>query len=69
MEVDQLMRFARAYNKLGWAIQKQFDDIVNGDYDDINPNALNEINKTMRGYDDDIDADIDDAVKAALRHS
>lgn len=65
MELDELMRFARAYNKLGWAIQEQFDDIVNGDCDDINPNALAEIDERMRGYNDDLDAAIDVALEAA----
>jgi hypothetical protein len=63
MDLEQLMRFARAYNKLGWAIQEQLDDIANGDYDDINPNALQEINATMRGYNEDLDASIDDAMR------
>lgn len=63
MELDELMRFARAYNKLGWAIQEQLDDIANGDYGDINPNALTEISQTMRGYNEDLDASIDDAMR------
>jgi hypothetical protein len=65
MEVEELMRFARAYNKLGWAIQEQFDDIVDGnDYDDINPAALQEINKHLRGYNEDIDSALDAAMEA-----
>lgn len=63
MELDDLMKFARAYNKLGWSIQEQLDDIVNNDYGDINPNALAEINRTMRGYNDDLDTAIDEALK------
>jgi len=61
MELDELMKFARAYRDLGWAVQAQVDMIVNGDCDDINPNALAEISRTMRGYNDDLDAAIDAA--------
>lgn len=64
MELGKLMRFARAYNKLGWAIQEQLDDVVNGDYDDINPNALAEIDNRMRGFNDDLDEAIDQALEA-----
>ena len=65
MELEELMRFARAYGKLGWAIQEQLDDIVNGDNGDINPNALAEIDERMRGFDDDLDEAIDNALEAA----
>lgn len=65
MGIDGLMRFARAYSKLGWAIQEQLDDLVNGNCDDLNPNAVDEINRTMRGYDDDLDAAIDRALETA----
>lgn len=65
MELDELMRFARDYNKLGWAIQEQFDDLVNGDLSDINPNALTEIDQRMRGYNDDLDEAINNALEAA----
>jgi uncharacterized protein YukE len=63
MELDQLMRFAHAYSKLGWAIQEQLDDIINGEHCDINPNALQEISKTMRGYNGELDEAIDDAIR------
>lgn len=65
MELDELMKFARAYNKLGWSIQEQLDDIVNGDCDDINPNALEEIDNRMRGFNDDLDEAIDRAMETA----
>lgn len=65
MELDELMKFARAYSKLGWAIQEQLDDIVNSNLDDINPNALTEIDERMRGFNDDLDGAIDQALEAA----
>jgi hypothetical protein len=64
MDLDKLMQFARAYRDLGWAIQEQADDIAIGEYDDINPNALSEIDGKLRGYDDDLDAAIDQALEA-----
>ncbi len=65
MELDELMRFAKAYTQLGWAIHEQLDSIIDGDYGDINPNALNEIDQRMRGYNDDLDEAIDAAMEAA----
>lgn len=65
MEMNELMRFARAYNKLGWAIQEQVNDILNGDFSDINPNALAEIDQRLRGYNDELDELIDEALEAA----
>lgn len=65
MELDELMRFARAYSKLGWAIQEQLDDVVNGNLDDINPNALEELDSTMRGFNDDLDEALDLAMETA----
>lgn len=61
MTIEKLMEFARAYNQLGWAIQEQADDIANGDYDDLNPNALAEIERSLKGYHEDLDSAIKDA--------
>jgi hypothetical protein len=69
MEIDQLMEFAHAYAGLGSAIQAQLHDIVNGDRDDINPNALQEINRALRGYNVDLDAAIDGALEDQRRVS
>lgn len=65
MELDELMRFARAYSRLGWAIQEQLDDIVNGNLDDINPNALEELDSRIRGFNDDLDEALDLAMETA----
>lgn len=64
MELDQLMRFARAYNNLGWAVQEQLDDVIDGNHNDLNPNALEEIDNKLRGFDDDLDEAIDNAMEA-----
>lgn len=68
MELNDLMKFARAYNGLGWATQEQLNDVAFGnDYSDINPNALTEINQKMRGYNDDLDFAIDQALEAVAQ--
>lgn len=64
MNLHDLMQFATAYSKLGWAIQEQLNDILKSDYSDINPNALAEIDKQLRGYNDDLDIAIDEALEA-----
>jgi len=64
MIIEQLMVFARTYADLGTAIQSQADDIVNGDFSDINPNALKLIDRNLRGFHDDLDAQIDQALAA-----
>lgn len=64
MELDELMRFARNYVKVGWAVQEQLDDVIRGDYSDINPNALTEIAQLFRGFNDDLDSAINDALAA-----
>lgn len=65
MNIEQLIDFAIAYNRLGWAIQAQVNDIVNGDYDDLNLNAVKEINQKLRGFHDDLDSAIDEALRTA----
>ena len=62
MDIEQLLRFARAYNGLGTSIQTQAEAIVDGDLSDINPNALKEIDRALRGFNDDMDAAIDHAL-------
>lgn len=67
MELDALMKFAHAYASLGWAIQKQLDDIVEGNYGDLNPNAIAEIASRLRGYNEDLENAIDEALAAVTR--
>lgn len=55
MELDDLMRFARNFSNMGWAIQEQLDDIIKGDFSDVNPNALKEIDQRLRGFNDELD--------------
>lgn len=64
MNLHDLMQFATAYSNLGWATQEQVNDILKSDYSDLNPNALKEINERLRGYNDDLDTAIDEALEA-----
>ena len=68
MELDDLLKFARAYRDLGWAVQEQLDDLAFGnDYGDLNPAALAEINSRVRGYNDDLDEAIDAALEGVMQ--
>lgn len=62
MELANLIEFAAAYTKLGWAIQAQVNDIADGDYSDLNINAVKEIERHLKGFNDDLDAAIDEAL-------
>lgn len=53
-----LIRFAKAYAKLGWAVQEQLMQLINGDPDEmhgINPNAVEVMKQELLGLNDDID--------------
>lgn len=63
MELDQLIRFAKAYTSLGTAVQQQLDDVIGGDLSDLNENAVAETWRKLNGYDDYLDASIKDALE------
>lgn len=63
MELDQLIKFAKAYSGLGWSIQQQLDDVIGGDLSDLNENAVAEMWQKLNGYDDYLDASIKDALE------
>lgn len=65
MTIERLIQFAKAYSALGWAIQEQVNDIAEGNYDDLNLNAVKAANQTLRGYDDDLDTALDEALRTA----
>lgn len=62
--MEQLIRFAKAYNALGWAIQQQLDDVVDRDFSDLNENAVAEMWQKLNGFDDELDENIKDALEA-----
>ncbi len=39
-DIEELIYFAKAYSKLGWAVQQQLDKLITDVADDINPNAV-----------------------------
>ncbi len=40
MDIETFVKLAKQYNDLGWAIQEQLNDVLQGDVDSVNPNAL-----------------------------
>lgn len=49
MTLTDIIALAKAYNNLGWAIQEQLGSLIEGDDTDLNPNALREIDKFLKG--------------------
>jgi hypothetical protein len=39
MDLEEILRICAEYNKLGWAVQEQLDDLLNGETEQ-NPNAV-----------------------------
>ena len=64
MNVYELLKFAKKYSDLGDSIQEQLDDIMDDNFDDVNPNALSVMIRSIKGYDDQID----EALQEALEH-
>lgn len=40
MELIDLIKIAKAYQSLGWAVQEQLDSFLQGEGEECNPNAL-----------------------------
>lgn len=56
-----VMKFAKRYAELGTSVQEQVDDILLGDTDDTNPNAIKFIKDRLGGLTEELDAAIDAA--------
>ena len=58
-EVDsyELMQFAEAYAKLGWAVAEQLTHLLDGTAsgENVNPNAVAEIKRHLGGMNEEID--------------
>lgn len=56
---SDMIEFARAWSKLGWAIQEQVIEFIDagGEMDgiDINPNAVDEAKNALQGFNASID--------------
>lgn len=64
MDMEQLIRFAKAYSGLGSSIQQQLDSVIDGDLSDLNENAVAEMSQKLKGYDDDLDEALNRALEA-----
>lgn len=65
MEMYNLIQICKAYDKLGWAVQSQVDDVLDGSVDDCNGNALEMIRDTfLRAVKRYGDAELSDEVDA-----
>jgi hypothetical protein len=57
--IGDLLRFARAYRKLGDAVQEQVHDLFDGTDDDLNPNAVAAIRSNLGRFHPEIKAACD----------
>jgi hypothetical protein len=62
MTTREAVSFARAYADMGSAVQDQLDDLLRRRFDDLNPNAVQEIEQRLSGYCDDGNGDDDIAL-------
>lgn len=69
-----LIAFAQAYSNLGWSVQGQLAEIVDGCLDDLNPNAIKAMRSLLdpvRAIDDDLgselEAQLDEAAVAEAK--
>lgn len=65
MDIDALIRFAKAYAGLGDAVTEQLDDLLSGDFDGINPNAVELIRDRLGGMNSEIDEAVNVYLTAA----
>lgn len=59
MEGYDLILFAKAFSSMGSAVQEQLENIMDGDYDSVNPNAINAAKRAIYRYNDE---DINEAI-------
>ena len=57
---SDMLEFANAYVKLGNSVQEQLDDLLNGDYESVNPNAIKLIEEKLSGYNRILDDAVDE---------
>ena len=54
MDIHELIEFAEKYSNLGDAVQEQIKDILNGEYEQVNPNARKLIKDNLGGFDEEL---------------
>ena len=60
IDSSDLLVFAKRYAKLGWSIQEQLENVLQMNFDDVNPNAVNEMEDKLSGFNDEIDDAFDE---------
>ena len=60
VDSSDLMAFAEAYASLGGCVCEQVKDLLNGSYDEVNPNALDMIEDRLGGFHEDLDVAIEE---------
>jgi len=55
-DLDSLLSFAEAYASLGSAVQEQVYDLFMGDFDDINPSAVQAMARKLKGKNNELDS-------------
>lgn len=53
--LEKIVNFARAYSKLGQAVQEQLGDLIADDFVEINPNAVKVIKLHLGGKNEIFD--------------
>ena len=57
LQLSDLIRFAKKFQDLGDAVQAQLDDLINYDFDDLNPNAVRMIEEFLAWVQQTMDID------------
>ena len=68
VDVRDLIDFADAYSSLGDAVQEQLRDILDGDFDGQNSNAIRVIKREMGGVHNEIDEAVQDYFDYVKKH-
>jgi predicted nucleotidyltransferase len=50
IDVSAIIDFAKDYRSLGSSIQDQLEDLLNNDFDSVNPNAIKEIKRKLASH-------------------
>lgn len=58
MDLNKIILICKAYDKLGWAVQAQLDDLMGGETAKQNPNAIKLIEKFGRSLPDEAKDDL-----------
>ena len=60
VSAEVLLAFAKVYQDLGWAIQEQLDSLLEGNFEGLNPNAVDAIETSLADYCDEIEISCDE---------